>query len=140
VSADDVGMVPKIADDEPVDRAACRAAALAWLAKAYDDPDLAVDTRVSLPVFGDEDQTRLWATLGVRITTLHVSWAKKPRIRPADGSEDWREAPWGAISYAIPVDDFAELTLDADRSLTREELRALCGTGRTREEILRGFD
>lgn len=140
VSASDVGMEPRIAPDEPVDREACRAAALAWLAKAYEDPDLAVDTRVSIPVWEDAGQTRLWATLGVRLTTLHVSWAKRPRIRPSDGSEDWREAPWGSISYAIPVDDFAEIALGADRSLSREELRKSCGTGRTREEILREFE
>lgn len=139
VSAADVGMAPSIAGDEPVDRDACRAVALAWLRDAYADPDLAVDTRVGVP-FRDGQQTRLWATLGVRLTRLDVSWARPPRVRLADGSGGWEEVPGGRIVYALPVDDFAEVTLAGSRSLTREELRAMCGSGRTRAEIVAALE
>jgi hypothetical protein len=58
----------------------------------------------------------------------------------ADGSGGWEEVPGGHIVYALPVDDFAEVTLAGSRSLTREELRAMCGSGRTRAEIVAALE
>jgi hypothetical protein len=137
VSCDDLGLRPTFAKDEPVDADACRAAATAWLARAFDDADLAVDTRVAVPVYADDRTTRCWGTLGVRVARLNVSWQTCPRIKAADGSGEWIEASdctW--TSYLIPVDEFGEFSLRAGRVLTREEFRKVCGRGANRAEIL----
>lgn len=136
VSCDDLGASDAIAGDEPVDRAACRAAAVTWLGRALLDPDLAEDTRVAVPVHVGVGGSRVWATLGVRLTRLEVSWARRAHIRPADGSGPWQEAPWGSVTYMIPVEEFAELRLAPGRTLTREDLRDAAGRGRTRQEVL----
>ena len=84
LSAEDIGMAPALRSDEPVDRAACEARATQWLANYRDDLDLRLDTRVSVPIYFDvpRRRTRLWATIGVRLAKLHVSYARPPRIRP----------------------------------------------------------
>ena len=88
LSAEDIGMAPALRPDEPVDRPACEAKATEWLASYDKDSDLAVDTRVSVPLYFDirERKTRLWATIGVRLAKLDVSYAKPPKIKPAEGT------------------------------------------------------
>lgn len=112
-----------------------------WLSKAFDDPDLAIDTRVSVPIYVDPGRNvvRLWATLGVRLTRLHVSYARPPHLKPANGSLDWQPAEafkLQAAAYLIPVDEFAEIELKGMRTLTRDELRAVCDRERTKEKIV----
>src|SRR5205807_54768 len=72
VSAEDIGLKPALAKDEPVERDYCYNLAEHWLHWARDDDDLAVDTRVSVPILVDPTRniTRLWATLGVRLSKL----------------------------------------------------------------------
>ena len=53
LSAEDIGMAPALRPDEPVDRPACEAKATEWLASYGKDADLAVDTRVSVPLYFD---------------------------------------------------------------------------------------
>jgi hypothetical protein len=45
LTAEDIGMAPALRPDEPVDRAACEANAVKWLASYGQDVDLNVDTR-----------------------------------------------------------------------------------------------
>jgi hypothetical protein len=101
LSAEDIGMPPALRPDEPVDRAACEAKAGEWLASYIKDPDLAVDTRVSVPLYfttiPSDRRTRLWATIGVRLAKLDVSYAKPPKIEPADGAGGWQEASWDQL-------------------------------------------
>jgi len=137
VSCDDLGLRPAFAKDEPVDADACRAAATAWLARAFDDPDLAVDTRVAIPVYADDRTTRCWGTLGVRVARLNIRWETRPRLKPADGPGEWTEAPdCDRAQYLIPVDEFGEFSLRAGHVLSREEFRKACGRGANRAEIL----
>jgi hypothetical protein len=143
LSAEDIGMKPDLAKDENVDRARCTKLAADWLPKIFDDPDLAIDTRVSIPIYVDADPnrsvTRLWATLGVRLAKLDVSYARPPHLKPAKGEEDWKPAQphqLEAAEYVIPVDEFAEIELQGLRTLTRDELRAVCDREQTKEKIV----
>ena len=149
VASEDLGMKPSLAPDEPVDAARCRDAALAWLANAYDDPDLAADTRVCIAIAADPTRqvTRLWSTLGVRLTKLTVDYSRHyPHYRRAGSGGPWMgydadtrssspPRPAGA-EYLIPVDDFAEIELPRLGTLTRAEFRAVCDRARTHEAIV----
>jgi hypothetical protein len=141
VSCEDIGLRPQLLSDEPVDQPAARRAALDWLAKLDNDRDLACDTRVSVPIFQDvqRGKTRLWATLGVRLARLDASYARPPKVRPKDGSADWKEPERyqvGESHYVIAVDEFAEIELAGSASLTRAELRAACDAHQTKEAIV----
>src|SRR5205807_5770153 len=89
VSADDLGMKPASAADEPVDAERCYKQAIDWLPKALQDEDLASHTRVSVPIVSDpmRKKTRLWLTLGVRLAKLDASYARPPHLKPAQGGE-----------------------------------------------------
>ena len=139
VCAEDVGLKPAFAADEAVERARCRKRALAWLAGAL-DPDLAVDTRVAVPVCFDRqgECTRLWATLGVRLAKLEVSFARPPHVR-WNGEKEWQEVEPERLEpahYLLAVDEFAEVELPGVRVLPREQLRAVCDRHRTRQAIV----
>jgi hypothetical protein len=163
VSADDIGLKPAFLQDEPVDAAKCYQQADSWLPRAFDDPDLAADTRVSVPIFVDRQRgvTRLWATLGVRLAKLDASYARSPSIklnpdhpaakdkkpgRPIEEDDrdlmaavEWRPAEAHTLAtsyYLIPVDEFAEIELKGLKTLTREELRAVCDKEKTKPAIL----
>ncbi len=115
-----------------------------WLHRAYRDEDLAVDTRVSVPLYVDPNRgvTRLWATLGVRLSKLEAKYATLPQIKPVKGG-DWKAVEQGKVhpaNYLIPVDEFAEIELKGMRVLTREELRAVCDREQTKEAILKALE
>ena len=63
VSCEDIGMRPEFLEGELVEEAEAKAAALAWLETLRDEPDLARDTRVAVPIFRSlaRNKTRLWA-------------------------------------------------------------------------------
>ena len=141
LSAEDIGMAPRLRIDEPVDRAACETTATQWLANCHGDLDLKVDTRVSVPIYFDafRRRTRLWATVGVRLAKLHVSYAKPPRIRLLNSKDDWQDIESGqleSVEYAIAVDEFAEVEIPGLQPLSRQEFRDACNAGKTRPEIL----
>ncbi|MHC5538403.1 hypothetical protein ACYOEI_09260, partial [Singulisphaera rosea] len=50
LSAEDIGLKPNLTEGEAVDRDACEKVANDWLANLKDDPDLAADTRVAVPI------------------------------------------------------------------------------------------
>jgi hypothetical protein len=147
VSADDIGLkISFLADEMLADSAECdrcHELALDWLSHAYDDPDLAVDTRVSVPIYIDRQRgtTRLWMTIGVRLTRLVADYARQPLIKPASGEGDWKEPKTlGESHYLIAVDEFAEVELPGLRVLNREERRAICDRAKTKEAILRSLE
>jgi hypothetical protein len=138
LSLEDLGQRPAFLKGEPVERERCRALAERWLEGVAEHADLACDTRVSVPVYYDPQRnvTRVWATLGVRLAKLDVSYEIGPRVRQP-GSESW-QAPGrtGTAHYLIPVDTFAEVEMKGQRALTREELRAVCDRAKTKEAIV----
>jgi hypothetical protein len=143
VSAEDIGLKPTFLDGENVDVEACKKAALDWLARAFDDPDLAEDTRVAVPIFIDLERgvTRTWATLGVRLARLEVRYARPPHVREK-GTKEWKvfDGQLDTARYLIPVDEFAEVELASRGVLTREELREICDRERTRGKIVDALD
>jgi hypothetical protein len=125
-----------LAADEGIDVGRCTQQAMDWLAKPLDDPDLAVDTRVSVPMYMYPD-TRLWMTLGVRLARLQAAYVRQPSIR-RQGDTGWRPVyDLEQADYMILVDEFAEVSLPGLHTFTREELRAICDRAKTREEILK---
>jgi hypothetical protein len=144
IACEDIGMKPQLLDGEPVDQPAAKQEALKWLDAAVADPDLACDTRVSVPIYVDPqvNRTRIWATLGVRLAHLTASYARPPRVRPkADGGawQDVEPRQLGRSRYAIPVVEFAEIDLTGLNVLTRQELRDACDRFQTKDEIVRGL-
>jgi hypothetical protein len=142
VACEDIGMRPEFLPDEPVDADAAKADALAWLEQLDESEDLARDVRISVPVYSDQATTCLWAVLGVRLAKLDASYARAPKIRPADGSEDWSDPEgWqlGTAHYVIPVEEFGEFRLTGTSSLTREQFRAICDRHRTKDRILKAL-
>ncbi len=142
ISAEDLGLKSSLAADEPVSNDQCYALAEKWLKEVFQDPDLAVDTRVAIPIYVDpgRNATRLWTTLGVRFVKLEASYALPPHLKPKDmENEEWKPAERDALAsshYLIPVDEFAEVELPGVRSLTREQLRVICEREKTKEAIL----
>ena len=142
VSAEDIGMKPDLAADEQVDEDHCYKLATEWLKHVFADADLAADTRVSVPIFVDRRGTRIWATIGVRLTRLEARYVRPPHLKPAKGPGDWKEVEahrLAASHYLIAVDEFAEVELPGSRTLTREELRAVCDREKTKEKIVKAL-
>lgn len=141
VSAEDIGSKPTFLKGERVDRERCYRAATEWLARAFEDEDLAADTRVSVPIYVDSMRgvTRLWATLGVRMARLDAQFDRPPSVRPTRGGGAWSPVELyqtEVARYLIPVDVFAEIERPGLSVLTREELRVVCDREETKEAIV----
>jgi hypothetical protein len=77
--------------------------------------------------------------LGVRLAKIDAEYVRPPSLQPVEGGA-WREATDRELEpahYLIAVDEFAEVELCGNRVLTREEFRAVCDRGKTREKILK---
>jgi hypothetical protein len=148
VSAEDIGLRPALTKEEEPDCERCYKLAAEWLPKAFADPDLAIDTRVCVPIFPDRSRgvTRIWATLGVRLAHLDAEYLRPPSVaqapRPdADPKERaaWRELRMDELEashYLIAVDEFAEVELPVMHALSREDLRAVCDREKTKDAII----
>jgi len=142
ISCEDIGMRPVLLDGELPDPTSCKDTATQWLSNWLSDPDLAVDTRVSVPIYVDELQrrTRIWATLGVRGMKLNASYFRPPMWRSAGNpGAIWLTATTVAKDYLILTEEFAEFQLGGLRTLTREELRKVCDRNKTKERIIRAL-
>lgn len=145
VSCEDIGMAPALLEGEPVDREAAKQAALQWIEGIADNPDLACDTRVAVPIYTDPmaGTARIWVTLGVRLAKLDASYARAPKIRPQGDGRPWQEVAQHELvntSMLIPVDEFAEVEVRASKIPNRAELRALCDKYKTKEKIIRALE
>jgi hypothetical protein len=142
LAVEDVGLPPAVSADELTDPPAARKRALEWLAHWSDDPDLAVDTRVIVPVAVDTIRmaTNLWGTAGVRMAHLDTSFAPGfgPSVRPAGSIEDWKPAEHYTLEskrYLIPVDEFVTVEIPRLDCPTREQFRQICDQAGTSEKI-----
>jgi hypothetical protein len=141
ISCEDIGHKPALQDGEVADAEACYKAAEQWLAQLGDEPDLAEDTRVAVPIYVDpfKKTMRLWVTLGVRLTKLDARFVRAPRIKPLEGEGEWKEVEgWklNTASHLIAVDEFAEVEVPTLSPPNREELRKLCDKHKTKEKIV----
>jgi hypothetical protein len=144
LSCEDIGLAPMFSKDEGVNVPKARATAELWLKGMADDPDLAQDTRISVPIFRSvmRNRTRLWATLGVRLAPLEASYVRPPRVRVPKGEPKWKEVEaWqlGESRYVLAVDEFAAFELQGLTSLSRAELREICDRHKTKEKILQAM-
>lgn len=143
LSAEDLGMALNLTPEEQTEVAESRAAAEKWLKDISNDPDLAVDTRVIVPVANDlaTDTMLSWATIGVRFARLKASYHSEgpPRVRASD-TDEWKALTpdqLGTATYLIPVDEFASVRLPRSHVLTRAEFRAVCDQQKTRDDIVK---
>jgi hypothetical protein len=141
LSAEDVGLAVQLQPEEIPDAAACRKVAETWLPKIAADPDMAVDTRVVVPIYNDFDSARshVWATVGVRIARLEARYLYyyPPSVRPKTGGE-WTKVEGYKLQpaeYLIAVDEFVAGERPTLTPLSREEFRSICDSAKTKEEI-----
>jgi hypothetical protein len=145
LSADSIGMAAELATDElsafPLD--AARAAAVDWLANLANDPDVARDPRVSLPVaietVENVDYAIYWAVVGVKVLHLQASFADsaRPEIVSPGGCvhQGWKNfEPYLLVEQTIQVRRRTDLP-----PLNRDEFRALCDQHETAEDIANAF-
>lgn len=144
VSCEDIGLRPETLDGELGHHAEyLRTIADKWLEDWTRDPDLAVDTRVAVPVYNLPGKyTRFWCTIGVRPVKLKAHYAKRPSWRPwpedGDESEEWREVEWHELNkseWVILTDEFTEAQREGDTPLAREELRDICDAHKDKQDI-----
>jgi hypothetical protein len=138
VSCEDIGLKPQLLADEDVDADYTRALATTWLKDWQTDPDLAVDTRVAVPVYRmPGEYTRFWCTVGVRPIKLAAAYVRPPSWHPVSGGE-WEEVPGHKLeagNWVILGDDFVEAQLAGEATLTREDLRIACDAYPSKEAI-----
>jgi hypothetical protein len=142
VACEDIAVAHELTDDESVDSDAAYALAEKWLGN-LNHRDLAVDTRVSVPVLNDPiaNSTRLWATIGVRLVKLDAEYARAPKMRQ-NAQSQWQDVEdhrLGEANYVIAVDEFAEFSLPGRQALTRQELRDLCDRHKTKSAIVQAL-
>lgn len=143
VSCDDIGLKPELLAGENADPIYHRVLAAKWLEDWTTDPDLAVDTRVAVPIYRVPGKsTRFWCTVGVRPIKLSASYATPPSWRatpkPDAPSVDWEKVPSHKTqpgNWVILGDDFVEAQIRGNAALTREQLREICDRHATKEEI-----
>ncbi|MEI8022184.1 MAG: hypothetical protein WCH39_28500, partial [Schlesneria sp.] len=142
LSAEDIGLGLNVTEDEQAVLRESRSIAEKWLTSYTNDPDIAVDTRVIVPVA--EDLTRgaisVWATPGIRFARLKTSYVPEapPRVRNKD-SEEWTALKPEQLSeaiYLLPVDEFISVQVPSTRILNRKEFQGLCNEAKTREELV----
>ncbi|MCA8910950.1 MAG: hypothetical protein KDB82_04555 [Planctomycetes bacterium] len=143
VSCDDIGLKPELLKDENADPVYHRVLAAKWLEDWQHDPDLAVDTRVGVPVYRmPGEYTRFWCTVGVRPIKLRASYVTSPSWRPTPKPDatpaDWEEIESYNLTpetWVILGDDFVEVQRKGDATLTRKQLREVCDQHQTKQEI-----
>ncbi len=118
----EIGQHPEYLPDEMAehDVAAAKSALQRWLRAPADDPDLALDTRVVVPIADWPDgRTRYWATGGIRLQRVVYEYDQEPSVR---GNVEVTFVP---KHYYLPTDIFLEFERSSLQPLTQAEYRAL---------------
>jgi hypothetical protein len=72
---------PEAASDQEIDPNAATAAATRWLSNVDQDPDIAGDARLLVPLASNgADKLRCPAVLGIRLEPVKYSWIEKPEV------------------------------------------------------------
>ena len=119
----EIGQHPDYLPDEMADGdvAAAKSILNDWLGSLDDDPDLARDTRVAVPVATWPDgRIQYWATGGVRLQRVVYEYEQRPFVT---GNV---EATFVPTYCYLPTDIFLEFERPSAAPLTRAEFRALC--------------
>ena len=119
----EIGQHPEYLPDEMDEAAVEDANAMLqrWLDTLADDPDLARDTRVAVPIAVEPGvRAHYWATGGVRLQRVAYEYDFKPYVA---GNVEVTYAP---AYYYLPTDIFLEFERPSSEPLTRSEYRVLC--------------
>ena len=142
LSAEDIGLGLNVTEDEQAVLVESRNIAEKWLTSYTDDPDIAVDTRVIIPVAEDlrRGVISVWATPGIRFSRLKTDYVPEspPRVKTSE-SDEWtalKPEQLGEAIYLLPVDEFVSVQVPSSRILNRKEFQGLCNEAKTKEEIV----
>ncbi len=78
----------------------------------------------------------------MRLAKLDVSYARPPKIKPAENAGEWSEVERHQLEdalYLIAVDEFAEVEVPGLQPLTRKEFRDVCNAHQTKGEIVKAL-
>jgi hypothetical protein len=124
---------PEAESDQSIDPSAAVNAATDWLSKVDQDPDLANDARLLVPLASDGAGTlRCPAVLGVRLEPVKYSWIEKPEV---DYEIEARFVP-ARYWLASPVPALVTVT----RIPTPAGFREQCDGHDTVASLCRAFD
>ena len=142
LSAEDIGLGLNLTEDEQAVLVESRNIAEKWLTNYTDDPDLAADTRVIVPVAEDlrRGVISVWATSGIRFSRLKTNYVSEapPRVRTSE-AEEWtplKPEQLDEATYLLPVDEFVSAQVLSSRILNRKEFQDLCNGAKTKAEII----
>lgn len=143
LSIEDLGMKLELDETELTELEESRSVAQEWLGRLIDDPDLAMDARIVIPIVSDSrrDVTSALAVLGVRVCRLEASYRDDavPRVRDSNSGEEWTPLePFqlGESSYLLPVDDLNSVKIPRSHVPTHVEFQKLCDELVEREKVL----
>ncbi|MEZ6056158.1 MAG: hypothetical protein R3C01_05595 [Planctomycetaceae bacterium] len=142
ISIEDIGLPVDLLDDELANAQEARRLALDWLTHFQEDLDMAVDTRVIVPIAVNliEGRTQLWGTAGVRLARLDVKFepGHLPKLRRLNSGQPWEkfEGDVHSTTYLIAIDEFVTIELDTLNCPTREEYRKLCDESETTANLI----
>ncbi|MFZ0945109.1 MAG: hypothetical protein WB930_03120 [Syntrophobacteraceae bacterium] len=112
-----------------------------WMNHLSDDPDVARDNRMMVPVFYDiqKSMTKVWVVLGYEQKSVKVGFKSTPQITVFDGSGKKIDASGLDVHYKYETHSlwypvFAEIYVK--NILDRDEFRKLCDRYVTTQEIL----
>ncbi len=126
---DEIGMPIKVADaTELAWIHSARADARAWRIRHLNDPDLAEDVRMMVPLYFDIERKEweVLAMLGYEQRNLRATFEVKPdvTIRDSRGELRQHEIVWSRNSFPLPRP--VTVTCRTRRLLNREQFRGLC--------------
>lgn len=111
-----------------------------WAQQQDSDEDLRRDSRMMVPLFYDieRDLTKVWAFLGWESRAMHLSFAKKPKVRVLNAPGVFVKAALDvrlatqheSAPFPVVAETYVATLLD------RDEFRVHCDKFRTREQIL----
>lgn len=107
---------------------AAKAAARAWAASHRQDPDMADDVRMMVPLFYDLDrhEYHVSAVLGYELRRLRVSFAERPAVAVRDRFARRVEVRPRFETSSFPLLRPVSMTCRTKRPLSRAAFRALC--------------
>ena len=119
---------------------------MTWAAATAEDPDLARDSRMMVPVFNDpmKGRVKVWCMLGWQQQRAWASYVEKPKVAAVDesGAAVELDKTFDVIysSQALPLASpiFAEVWVT--KLLNRDEFRRHCDTYVTPEVILANLE
>jgi hypothetical protein len=125
---DELGIAPEIKERVRPWVLSAKAAARSWVSSHRNDPDLAEDVRVMVPMFKDigRDEFHVLAVIGYEQRNLKVSFVERPEVtvRYGRGRAVEHDIYWYESSY--PLARPVTITCRAKRLLDRTQFRALC--------------